>query len=183
MEIPMRRSIPVLLLAVAASLSACETPTLGELAVSCPAVAILAQASEITKVRPGAAPPTEEDIILTAEMLPVTVSCDYDLGDPDVTVDVSIPIVVRPGPVDNGPQSLTYFAAVIGPEGNMISKRLFTRNLAAGGMAMGTYTETVTGTTIGLPQNLQPYDYQVLVGFQLTAGEYVLNQADPLYRP
>ena len=184
MEALMRRSSPYLLFILAILLSACSTPDLNQVAQSCPAVSILAQASEVTKVRQTTGgPPTGDDVILTAEMLPVTVACSYQLGDPEVEVDISIPIVVRPGPVDAGPQTLDYFVAVIDPMGEMISKRQFQRNVAAGATAMGTYTETVTGTVIGLPQNRQPYEYQMIVGFQLTADEYIRNQAEPLLRP
>lgn len=182
MESLMRRLTPFILLPVLFAVSACQTPSLGEMALACPAVAILAQASEVTKVLPGA-PATEDNVILTAEMLPVTAACDYTLGDPETTVNLAIPIQVRPGPADGGPQTLTYFAAVIDPDGNMISKRQFQLNLAAGGNAMGTYTQTVAGTTIGLPANRQPSDYEMVVGFQLTPAEYALNQAEPLLRP
>ena len=69
------------------------------------------------------------------------------------------------------------------PNGNVISKRLFARNVPAGTAPVGTVTEFVNGTTIGLPQNRQPFEYQVLLGFQLTADEYVRNQGEPLLRP
>ena len=65
----------------------------------------------------------------------------------------------------------------------MVSKRLFARNVPAGNAPVGTVIEYVNGTTIGLAQNQQPFEYQVLLGFQLTADEYIRNQAEPLLRP
>jgi len=115
-------------------------------------------------------------------MLPATMACDYEFGDVDVTVDLRVPIIVRRGPVAGEPQSLNYFIAVIDPNGNMVSKRLFARNVPADNVPVGTFTEFVNGTTIGLAQNRQPFEYQVLLGFQLSADEYVRNQADPLLR-
>jgi hypothetical protein len=182
MESPMRRFSSLVLVSALVSLLACQTPTLNEIAQSCPLVSILAQASEVTKVR-ATPTPTSDDVILQAEILPVSADCDYTFGESEVSVDLTIPIVVRPGPIDDGPQTLTYFAAVIDPQGNMVSKRLFQRNVAAGGNAMGTYTESVSNTTIGLPANTLPYDFQMLVGFQLSDDEYRRNQAEPLLRP
>lgn len=182
MEFAMRRSNFLASLLFLVPLSACNsTPNLNQLAQACPAFAILAQASEVTKLRPGGT--TSDDVVLSAEMLQPTMACDYEFGDTDVTVDLSLPIVVRRGPATGDAQALNYFVAVVDPNGSIISKRLFARNVPAGNVPVGTVIEYVSGTTIGLAQNQQPFQYQLLLGFQLTADEYVLNQSEPLLRP
>ncbi len=181
MDVAMRRPNFFASLFFLVPLTACSTPDINQIALACPALAILAQASEITKLRPGGQ--AREDVVLSAEMLPPTMACDYELGDPEVTVELSVPISIRRGPAGGDPQSLNYFVAVVDPNGNVISKRLFARNVPAGTAPVGTVTEFVNGTTIGLPQNRQPFEYQVLLGFQLTADEYVRNQGEPLLRP
>ena len=181
MDVHMRRPNVLASLFVLVPLLGCGTPGITQLAQSCPTLAILAQASEVTIVRPGGQ--ARDDVALSAEMLPATMACDYELGDPDVTVELSVPISVRRGPAAGEPQSLDYFVAVVDPNGNIISKRLFARDVPAGNTPVGTLTEYVNGTTIGLAQNRQPSEYQVLIGFQLTADEYARNQAEPLLRP
>ncbi len=168
-------------LLVLAPLAACGAPDLNEIAQTCPALSILAQASEVTKTRPGGL--ARDDVIFAAEMLPPTMACDYNFGDTEVTVNLRVPISVRRGPAVSDAQALNYFVAVVDPNGNMVSKRLFARNVPAGNAPVGTVIEYVNGTTIGLAQNQQPFGYQVLLGFQLTADEYIRNQAEPLLRP
>ncbi len=177
----MRRSNFLSILPLLVPLTACGGPDINEIALTCPALAILAQASEVTKLRPGGQ--TREDVVLSAEMLPATMACDYELGDTEVSVELSVPITIRRGPAAAAPQSLSYFVAVVDPNGSVVTKRLFARNVPADTPRVTTVTEFVNGTTIGLPQNRQPFEYQVLLGFQLTADEYVRNQAEPLFRP
>ncbi len=181
MDVHMRRPKFLASLLVLAPLAACSNTDINQFVQSCPALAILAQASEVTFVRPGGQ--ASDDVILSAEMLPATMACDYELGDPDVEVELSVPINVRRGPAAGEPQSLNYFVAVVGPNGGVISKRLFERIVSAPNAPVETLTEFVGGTTIGLAQNRQPFEYQVVVGFQLTAEQYVLNQGEPLLRP
>jgi hypothetical protein len=181
MEYSMRRPNFFASLLFVAPLAACGTPDINQISQTCPGLSILAQASEITKTRPGGL--ASDDVILAAEILPLTMACNYQFGDTDVTVNLSVPIRVRRGPAAGEAQALNYFVAVVDPNGNMVSKRLFARNVPAGNAPVGTIIEYVNGTNIGLAQNRQPYEYQVLVGFQLTADEYVRNQAEPLLRP
>jgi hypothetical protein len=181
MDVAMRRPNFLASLSVLVPLTACSTPDINQLAQACPELAILAQASEVTKLLPGGQ--TRDDVVLSAEMLPATMACDYELGDPEVTVELSVPISIRRGPAAGEPQTLNYFVAVADPDGNIISKRLFSRNVPADNAPVTRVTEFVNGTRIGLPQNRQPFEYQVLLGFQLTAAEYVRNQAEPLFRP
>jgi hypothetical protein len=181
MEVYMRRPNILAVLPLLVPLTACGGPDINEIAFTCPALAILAQASEVTKIRPGGQ--TREDVVLSAEMLPATMACDYELGDPEVSVELSVPITIRRGPAAAEAQSLSYFVAVVDPNGNVVSKRFFARNVPADAPQVATVTEFVNGTNIGLAQNRQPFEYQVLLGFQLTADEYVRNQAEPLFRP
>ncbi len=176
----MHRSRLLAVLVVFAPLAACSTPDLNDIAQSCPSTAILAQAAEVIKVRPGGQ--AREDVIVQAEMLTPTIACDYELGDPEVSVDISLPIVVRRGPAAGEAQALQYFVAVMGPNGAMVSKRLFQRNVA-GDAPTATVTDFVNGTVIGLQQNQLPYQYRIVVGFQLTPDEFARNQGETIFRP
>ncbi len=172
------RLLPALVLL--APLTACGTPDLNEIAQSCPSSAVLAQAAEITRVRPGGT--TRDDVVLHADMQRPILSCEYEAGDAEVTINAVIPMTIRSGPAGNAAQAIPYFVAIIDAEGNVVSKRIFQRNVPANA-GMQNVTEAVGGTTIGLAQNRLPYHFQLLVGFQLTADEYARNQGEPIYRP
>jgi len=90
---------------------------------------------------------------------------------------MTIPIGLRRGPAGGGAQNLTYFVAVIDPNGNMISKRTFQRILNAGPALPAVVTEYVNGTSIGLAANRRPVEYEILTGFQLTPEEFASSQA------
>jgi hypothetical protein len=70
----------------------------------------------------------------------------------------------------------------MGPNGAMVSKRLFQRNVA-GDAPTATVTDFVNGTVIGLQQNQLPYQYRIVVGFQLTPDEFARNQGETIFRP
>jgi len=180
MEFPMHRTRLLPALVVLTPLAACSTPDLNEIAQACPSAAVLAQAAEITRTRPGGT--TRNDVVLHADMQRPTLSCDYERGDAQVTINAVIPMTIRTGPAGGEAQALPYFVAIVDAEGNIISKRIFQRNVPANAGTQNV-TERVGGTTIGLPQNRMPYHFQFLVGFQLTADEYARNQGEPIYRP
>lgn len=157
-------------LALALPLMGCNTPI--NLVVLCPTGSVLAQAASVTKMAPGA----PGNIILTASMAQPRVTCDWKDGNTSVTSNIEFPIALTPGPAgaNAGPQRIEYFVAVIDAAGRMISKRNFERMLSPQG---GMVTEVISGTTINLPGEARPHQFQILTGFQLTPAELAYNQA------
>lgn len=158
------------------ALFGCNTPDPNLVAQSCPTTAVLFQASRVMKLRPNWK--DASDVILAADMTQPQLSCDYDAGDNRVSVDLSFPIMVQKGAAATpGPQRLSYFVAVIDAAGNMISKRVFDRNVDLGAANAVTMTESVSGTEIRMAQGRRPFEYEILTGFQLTPEELAYNRA------
>ena len=172
------RRLTVLALGLLAPLGACNTPNPDLVAASCPATAVLFQASSVTKLRPNGKGPA--DAILSADIGQAALSCDYDASDNVVDVDLRFPLYVKKGPAAGDTQRLTYFVAVLDSAGNVLSKRTFERDVAN---ASATFTEEVSGTQITLAREKKPYDYQILTGFQLTADELAYNRVRRDQRP
>lgn len=163
---------PVLLL----PLFGCNTPNAQTQVASCPDSAVLAQAASVTKLRPGA--PDKTNVVLTATMMPAVLNCDYDAKTGKVSVDLQFTVDVDSGAAaaNAGPQDLPYFVAVMDGQGHMVTKHTFDRKFDLAGRATATYTEYVSDTEINLPNNAQPFEYQILTGFQLTPAELAYNR-------
>jgi hypothetical protein len=143
---------------------------------------VLAQAAFVTKHAPGGATP--ENALLTANMGPGLVGCDYDQEEFQVTFDLQLPISASRGPKGTaGPHSISYFVAVLDPAGNVLSKRVFDREIYFGGGYSSNWSEQVRDTTITLPQGRRPFEYRVLTGFQLTPDELAYNQTQRNFQP
>ena len=163
-------------------ISGCGTDTPAAIVASCPATAILAQAASVTKFKgPGAR--DAANIVLVADMDRPTLGCHYDPEDSEVDIDMQFPISVKRGMAGAGSQNLSYFVAVVDAAGNMLSKRTFDRAVDVSVGNEQTVTESVSGTNIKLGPDKRPYDYQILVGFQLSADELAYNQTQRRYNP
>ncbi len=171
----------VLVLSLLLPLGACATPDPSVLAASCPGTGVLFQASSVTKLRPNGKEPS--DAIFAALMGPPVLSCDYDMVDNRVSVDIRFPISLKKGAAPGGTQRLTYFVAVMDSAGNMLTKRSFDRDVDLGRNDTATLTEEVDNTEIKLAQDKKPYDYQILTGFQMTPDELAYNRARRDVRP
>ena len=148
----------------------------------CPNGAVLAEASTVTKLRPGGGKdPT--DVVLTAEMAAPILSCDYDKDAGTVQVSLNFPMTVKRGPAATGaPQSLSYFVAVVNSDNNVVTKRDFSHELTLD-QSIGSLNETPEETTFTVAKGKKPIAYEVLVGFQLTHDELAYNRAQRSYLP
>jgi hypothetical protein len=172
----------LLLLALVLPMFGCGGADPAFVAISCPTNSVLAQAAFVTKHAAGGATPA--NTILTASMGPGLVGCDYDQEDFEVTFDLSMPITATRGPAGSaGPHRLTYFVAVLDPAGNMLSKRVFERDVNFGGANSANWNERVRDSTIRLPQGRRPVEYQIVTGFQLTPAELAYNQTQRNFQP
>jgi hypothetical protein len=172
----------LLSLALLLPLAGCGTDDPAFIAISCPTSSVLAQAAFVTKFGQGqnGAPAP----MITAHLEPGQIGCDYDQGDSRVTFDILLPITVTRAPAGTpGPYRLTYFVAVLDPAGNMLSKRIFERDIFLGASYVGNFNERVRDTSITLGQGLRPFQYQVLTGFQLTPAELAYNQTQRNFQP
>jgi len=145
----------------------------------CPSTAILSDAVTVTKLKAGVppTPPNPANVVLTAEMAPAQLRCDYDRVKNTLAVDVSFTVRTTRGAAAAGGADppLDYFIAVVDTDGNVLSKRVF-QSQPRGAGPTGTFTQNVANFPIALGMDKRPSDYEILTGFQLTAAELAYNR-------
>ena len=165
---------------LAASLAACSTDKSGD----CPTMTGVTDASVKTVFRPGATP-DPANVLYTAEVATVTGGCDMDKKPPHVT-DATLVITFRATRPASGGEAryvVPYFVAVT--EGARILARTdyTTTVVFESGQTVATATESIGAVHLDPAKDKQPYDYQVLVGLQLTKAELDYTRRTAHYQP
>ncbi|HLY05598.1 MAG TPA: hypothetical protein VKR31_07615 [Rhizomicrobium sp.] len=165
---------------LAASLAACSTDKTGD----CPTMTGVTDASVKTVFRPGA---TQDpaNVLYTAEIVSVTGGCDMDKKPPHTT-DATLTITFRATRAASAGEAhyvLPYFVAVT--EGTRILARTdYTTTLSfEPGQTVATATESIGSVHLDPAKDKQPYDYQILVGLQLTKAELDYTRRTAHYQP
>ena len=141
--------------------------------LACPKIGILRDANQVTLYRPGGL--GAADVQARAQIVDYLGNCTYD--DTGVTVDVSLILIAERGPALAGSSvPLSYFAAVVTPEGAIPTRQQFDTSIDFTG----------NGPRAGSREDLQPHiplakgkdarDYQVMVGFMLTPAQLEANR-------
>lgn len=165
---------------LAASLAACSSDKSGD----CPTMTGITDASVKTVFRPGA---TQDpaNVLYTAEIAGVTGGCDMDKKPPHAT-DANLTITFRATRAASGGEAryaVPYFVAIT--EGaRILARTVYTTTLSfEPGQTVATATETIGSAHIDPAKDKQPYDYQILVGLQLTKAEVEYNRRTAHYQP
>lgn len=147
----------------------------------CPRVAVLSEAGKITRFQPGAGRDIL-DIDFQGDVGDILVSCEYpDVkhGNRRVTVQVAPVFVFSRGAANREPAiDFTYFVSVV-RDGQILSKQQFdaqTQFIANRARVIVRDDSPPITVDIPLPYKAAEYEYEVLVGFQLTADELAYNQ-------
>jgi hypothetical protein len=142
----------------------------------CPGSAVLSEASRVTFIRPGGT--TTADIIMTAEMSPPRLECEYDPSTRVDNVDLNFPLVLTKGAAaasDEG--QITYFVALVNHAGEVIAKKVFQRRIVFQGKQSFIATERVENLVLTLGPGTKPVDHRLLIGFQLTPEQLAFNRS------
>jgi hypothetical protein len=164
---------------VALSVSGCS----GDKEDICPTMTGVTDASVRTVFRPGAAE-DPANVLYTAEIMSVTGACDYDKKSRET--DASLNVDVRATRAPSGAEAqyvVPYFVAVT--EGaRILARRNYSVTLSfQPGQTVATTTDTVGSTQLITAKDKQPYDYQVLVGLQVSRAELDYNRRSAHYQP
>lgn len=150
----------------------------------CPSAAVLAEASSYTQFPEGAAPDPSH-ALFTAQITNVTTDCDFDKKEK--TADSSLAITFRVSRAPNGVPlhgTIPYFVVVNGANGTIIMRQLLKVDFQLDpGQATATFTDNVASVLIDLGKQKQPWDYQLLVGLQLTKAQLDYNHTVGRYTP
>lgn len=149
----------------------------------CPGAAALVEASALTGFPPGATDDPSHALYRIA-ISNVTTDCNIDTHARTADATVDIHFVATRAPNGNAVQyRVPYFVAV--RRGPFIQdKKVFRMNFGfAPGQAKTEVDQSIGSTLINIARGQQPYDYQILVGLQLTKEQLQYNRKIGHYGP
>lgn len=147
----------------------------------CPRVAVLTEAGRITSFQPG---PGRDilDIDFEGDIGDIIASCEFPDPKKDVrsvTIQVGPVFVFTRGAANSDPKiDFTYFVSVV-RDGEILSKQQFeaqTSFAANRSRVIAQDNDPPITVDIPLPYKGAEYEYEVLVGFQLTADQLAYNR-------
>ncbi len=142
----------------------------------CPRGVIPADSASVTRFREG---PGRDltDVVAEGEIVNILVQCKYDKRS--VTVDLQIAITGDRGPADRSRVAeFEYWVAILDPQQNIVTKQpaqvrfQFTDNRTRLGQIISEFEPYIP-----LADLKQAVEYQIIVGFQLSAEELAWNRA------
>lgn len=153
------------------ALGACANNNPLEVTVSrCPAVAVVGDAGTMTRFR--GEDRTVDDVAYTASILNVKMDCIEDI---DVRSTVTFEVGAQTGKAFSG-RSVTvpYFVVVMRDNSQIVSKKIYdvTLNFDSNGRAS---SRQVVAQHIPTIEQARRYNYEVLLGFQLSPNDAVFN--------
>jgi hypothetical protein len=141
----------------------------------CPYSAVLSEASTVTYVRGGGQ--TTADVIMTANISPPRLECEYDAASRTDDINFTFPLVLTKGPASTSDEGqITYFIALVNMAGDVIAKRVYQRRIVFGGKQSFIANERVDNLVLTLGPGTRPTDHRLLIGFQLTAEQLAYNR-------
>ena len=169
---PGRRLLGALGMATCFGLGACQG-LVDQPARACPAVAMVADTDVLTRFAPGAVADAGS-ILAEATLFGINSACRA--GDERAVVDIAFQIDATRGlGAGIAAIDLPFFIAVIDAGGTILAKEVFVSRLTFDESGAATEVERLV-EDIPLGAGQRPVDFQVLVGFQLTADELRHNQ-------
>jgi hypothetical protein len=176
----MKAPYPVSLAAAAAlsMLAACEADRSGD----CPTITGVTDASVETVFREGTAP-DPANVLYSVEITGVSGSCDMDKKE--TTSDANVEISFRATRAPSGTEAhydVPYFVVVTEGSARMLAKRTYSVQIDfAPGQTTATASDTVGSAHLDVAKEKHPYDYQILVGLQLTKTQLEYNRQGSHY--
>ncbi len=166
----------------AVTLAACSGSDVSRIP-PCPNVVIVDDIAQVTKFLDG---PGRDltDVVLEARIAGFDGSCvtDLDSGDAgEVEVDLLLVVEATRGPANADRRGrYDFFVAIAKSEGDILAKRVFPGEVVFEGNRTRVATEEELTQLIPLQPGTDGSDYDILVGFQLTADEltYARQQQD-----
>jgi hypothetical protein len=165
---------------IAVALSGCG----GNKLKPCPSTAALADAAALTAF-PDGATPDPSHALYTVQITNVTTDCDFDKKFE--SADSSLEITFQASRPPNGAPldaSVPYFVAVTSDGGKIVTRQIFKVEFHFDpGQATTTFKDNVASIVIDVVKDKRPWDYQLLVGLQLTKAQLDYNRTVGPYTP
>ena len=155
---------------VAMTLAACNKNPLEVTVSRCPAVAVVGDAGTLTRFEGSGR--NQEDVAFTASIVQVSSACSESES---VTMQVDFQLAANAGPALAGrSEAIEYFVTVMKDNSQIISKKTFKSVLVFDGKGQAVTREAVR-QFIPTIEQARRYNYEVLLGFQLSPQEAVYN--------
>jgi hypothetical protein len=164
----------------AALLGACSSDSKKN---NCPYAAVLAPTATLTTFRPGIKDDPSGELY-TVGLNEVSADCSFDSdnGTTDSSLALSFKAKRAPSP-DAASYRVPYYVAITQGE-RVLSKHDFWVNFSfAAGAPTADFSDSVASTRINLENGKKPYDYEILVGLQLTHDQLDYNKKIGRYAP
>jgi len=157
-------------LVLALTLVACNNNPLEVTISRCPAVAVVGDTGTLTRFNGEGR--TADDVMFTATISDVEVSCSES---DSVSSAVSLYIAAESdGKIVNDTVTLPYFVAVLKDNSEIVTKRIFDVTLRFDGNGYAVSHE-VLSQYIPTIEQARRYNYEFLVGFQLSIDDVAFN--------
>lgn len=160
-------------------LGACQTE---RMLAKCPSTAILAETSSLSAFAAGGAM-TPENLAYRIDTRRATTSCSIDKDSN--TAESSLELSFR-GFRQKGGAAASYtvpfFVAINDSDGKLVMKKTYSATLAfQPGQTQVDFTQAIDSIPIKVARSKQPFDYHLLVGFQLTKQQLDYNRTNNRY--
>lgn len=165
-----RRAALVALLSLPAMLAACGSKR----EPACPIGSIPNDASKVTRFRDG---PGRDltDVVNQGEILEILVQCKYEKNV--LVVNLQVAVAGQRGPADRSRKAdFEYFVAILDPQGNIVTKEPFKVNFDFPPNRDRLAIVDELEPRVPLSDLAQGPNYNIMVGFQLTADELEWNR-------
>ncbi|HEX4304181.1 MAG TPA: hypothetical protein VHZ78_15395 [Rhizomicrobium sp.] len=150
----------------------------------CPAINVLANTSTFTKFKPGMdGDPAGE--LFRIEVLGAKGGCDFDIdeGTTDSNIDITFR-ATRPPSGESADFTAPYYVATLQDGTTMLAKKILaTAFTFQPGETSVTFTDSVPSVPNRLQNGVKPYQYSLLVGFQLTREQLDYLKSPRHYAP
>ncbi len=162
-------------LAPLALLAACTAPKPTEFAPSCPRVAILADAADLTRYRPGGGQDIT-DLVLDGRIAGFKGGCEREDRD-HVRTKLNVDLQLLRGPAARGRQAPVSFFVAVRDGDRILDKQTYNLNVEfPANQDQLRITGPDTSLLVSVNREKAAAAYDVLIGFQLSPEELALNR-------
>jgi hypothetical protein len=155
----------------------------GDKVNNCPAAVILADASQVTFFRPGASQDLSGEAYRVA-LVGISTDCSINkkTGETDSSYRVNFRATRAPS-ADAAHYTVPYFVAVTQGD-RLIEKRILQVSFDFGpGDSVAAFSESPDDFDIHVENGHQPFEYQLMAGFQMTPAQVEYNKKMGRYAP
>ena len=170
----LNRIIAPMALAASAALSSCSSDK--DKAPTCPYAAVLAPVSTLTTFQPDKTDDPAGELY-TVGIVHVETKCDFDPDNGTTNSSLEIRFKAKHAPTEGAKEYRVPYFVAVALDGKILNKRdVWLRFGFPPGSPTTTFTDSVASIVVNLENGKRPYDYEIVVGFQLTKDQLDYNK-------